>query len=160
LLNVRRTPDAGTVDTVMRVTTFIAVVATALLTGCEPGPPGATPPALAPGPPTSTATGGPATPTPTPTPNATKTRTTTKSDDQLPTPLPGPDRRLTGVVQRIGTCTMLLVAPRRWALMGPVAAKLKPGERVTVTGPMVPSPTLCSRYGAEQAVQVTHATMA
>jgi len=70
------------------------------------------------------------------------------------------DRRLTGVVQRIGTCTMLLVAPRRWALVGPVAATLKAGERITVTGPVAPSPQPCVRNGAEQAIHVTHASKA
>ena len=53
---------------------------------------------------------------------------------ELPGGLPHGDRTLTGVVERAGGCTLLVVGDRKWALSGTPADNLTVGDRVTVTG--------------------------
>jgi hypothetical protein len=114
-----------------------------------PSPTGATP--IGP-PPTS---GPPRSPTPPrPTPPTTKQPPGT---DDLPGPLPLPQRRYTGLVERVGDCTTLLTGGRRVALTGPMADSLRVGQRVTVTGSPAVVPDTCARREAVQAVQVTGA---
>ena len=72
----------------------------------------------------------------------------------VPGPLPWGSRTLTGVVERSGDCTMLLVGRRRWALTGPMAAALSPGEKVTVRGSLDTRPAGCGDLDLAQTVAV------
>jgi hypothetical protein len=72
----------------------------------------------------------------------------------VPGPLPWGGRTLTGVVERSGDCTMLLVGGRRWALTGEAAATLSPGERVTVQGSLTTRPAACADRDLAQTVAV------
>ncbi|NJP34037.1 DUF5818 domain-containing protein [Micromonospora thermarum] len=75
---------------------------------------------------------------------------------EVPGPLPFGARTLTGTVERVGECTMLLVGERRWALSGEEAAALRPGARVTVRGAIAPLPAGCGdREDIDQTVAVT-----
>ncbi|MER7457670.1 DUF5818 domain-containing protein [Micromonospora sp. NPDC126480] len=76
---------------------------------------------------------------------------------ELPGPLPFGARTLTGTVERVGDCTMLLVGGRRWALTGDVAAALSPGDRVTVRGHLAPRPAACGEWDLAQTVAVIRA---
>jgi hypothetical protein len=114
-----------------------------------PPPPGATP-----GP---SSTSGPSpTPRRTAPPPTTKLPPATRGDD-IPGPLPMPDRRYVGTVERVGDCTMLLSGQRRVALLGPMAESLKVGQRVTVTGQPAIVPDACARREAFQALRVSAA---
>ncbi len=73
----------------------------------------------------------------------------------VPGPLPWGARTLTGVVERSGDCTMLLVGKRRWALTGPAAAALRPGDKVTVRGSLTTRPAACGDQDLAQTVAVT-----
>ncbi|RSM69493.1 hypothetical protein DMB66_10870 [Actinoplanes sp. ATCC 53533] len=73
----------------------------------------------------------------------------------VPGPLPWGARTLTGVVERSGECTMLLVGGRRWALTGPEAAALSPGAKVTVRGNLTTRPAGCGDRDLAQTVAVT-----
>lgn len=75
----------------------------------------------------------------------------------VPGPLPWGARTLTGVVERSGDCTMLLVGGRRWALTGPAAAALSPGAKVTVRGNLTTRPAGCGDRDLAQTVAVTRA---
>ncbi|MFI7576030.1 hypothetical protein [Micromonospora sp. NPDC049497] len=73
---------------------------------------------------------------------------------EVPGPLPFGERTLTGTVERVGDCTMLLVGERRWALTGDAAATLRPGSRVTVRGAVAPLPPACADRDLAQTVAV------
>src|SRR5262245_5633934 len=60
---------------------------------------------------------------------------------------------LTGTVQRIGSCTVLVLGERRLPMVG--VDSVAEGSRVTVRGSPVAVPSLCSRVGAGQALRVT-----
>lgn len=75
----------------------------------------------------------------------------------VPGPLPWGARTLTGVVERSGDCTMLLVGQRRWALTGRAAAALSPGTKVTVRGNLATRPAGCGDRDLAQTVAVTRA---
>lgn len=83
--------------------------------------------------------------------------TSPSGSDDLPGPLPFGERTLTGTVQRVGHCTMLVVGERRWALTGDVAAALRPGVRVTVRGNLAPRPAACGDRDLAQTVAVVRA---
>ena len=156
----------GRVQAVMRVTTALAGLAVVVLAGCVPGEgqeaaSGGSPSADVPPAPATTAAppGPPATKAPprsTPTPD----REGGPADQELPGPLPLPDRAISGTVQRVGPCTVLLVGQRRWALLGPLAAQLKVGQRVRVSGPPATVPSMCRRVEVYQAIQVARADQA
>jgi len=78
----------------------------------------------------------------------------------VPGPLPWGARTLTGVVERSGDCTMLLVGRRRWALTGPAAAALSPGAKVTVRGNLTTRPAGCGDRDLAQTVAVTRVSPA
>jgi hypothetical protein len=78
----------------------------------------------------------------------------------VPGPLPWGTRTLTGVVERSGDCTMLVVGRRRWALTGPKAAALSPGEKVTVRGSLDTRPAGCGDRDLAQTLAVARATPA
>ncbi|MCM0677412.1 DUF5818 domain-containing protein [Micromonospora phytophila] len=73
---------------------------------------------------------------------------------ELPGPLPWGGRTLTGTVERVGECTMLLVGARRWALAGSAAQALSPGARVTVHGNLTTRPAACGDLELAQTVAV------
>ncbi|MGN9810108.1 hypothetical protein ACTMSW_12215 [Micromonospora sp. BQ11] len=73
---------------------------------------------------------------------------------EVPGPLPFGERTLTGIVERAGDCTMLLVGERRWALTGDAATSLRPGSRVTVRGAVAPMPPACADRDLAQTVAV------
>ena len=73
----------------------------------------------------------------------------------VPGPLPWGARTLTGVVERSGDCTMLLVGRRRWALTGPAAAAISPGAKVRVRGNLTTRPAGCGDRDLAQTVAVT-----
>ena len=85
---------------------------------------------------------------------------TTPGGDESQGSLPFGHRRLTGIVERHASCTMLLVGSRRWALSGSVAESLTVGRQVTVEGNLTPTPAACSGQQPAQAVEVTRATPA
>jgi hypothetical protein len=157
----------GRVQPVMRVYAMVAALALALLAGCEKAPtPDTDPPATGPppvgGPPSGTPSGDPpagatppSVPTPRPTPGSTPDRGGGPADDELPGPLPLPGRALSGTVQRLGACTVLVTGQRRWGLTGPMAARLAVGDRVRVSGPPVTVPSDCRRVEVYQAIRVT-----
>jgi len=60
---------------------------------------------------------------------------------------------LTGTVERIGLCTVLIVGDRRLPLVD--ADAVLPGSRVTVRGSPVSVPSPCSGVGVGQALRVT-----
>jgi hypothetical protein len=146
----------------MRVYVALAALALVLLAGCTtPGSVDATPtgqPSLG-GPPASPTPASPVTATPapgtTPGPPATPDRGGGPADDELPGPLPLPGRTLSGTVQRLGACTVLLTGQRRWGLTGPLANRLATGDRVRVDGRPVPVPADCRRVEVFQAVLVS-----
>jgi hypothetical protein len=72
----------------------------------------------------------------------------------VPGPLPWGSRTLTGVVERSGDCTMLVVGQRRWALTGKAAATLVPGAKVTVRGSLTTRPAGCGDRELAQTVMV------
>jgi hypothetical protein len=63
---------------------------------------------------------------------------------EVPGPLPWGPRTLTGIVERSGDCTLLLVGGRRWALTGEAAATLSQGDRVTVRGSLTTRSAACA----------------
>jgi hypothetical protein len=77
-------------------------------------------------------------------------------DDRQGDPVRG-IRTLTGRVERIEGCTTLVVGAQRWALVGGIAASLKPDEVVRVTGHLSPEPTACSSLHPTATLQVTRA---
>ena len=128
-------------------------IAVGLIAGCtaagtvtgSPSPSGSG--GSGPAPSTAPATASPRTGAPT-------TGVTVWPGSELPyDPIP---RRLTGTVERVDGCTILVVGARRWALTGALAGSLAVGSRVTVTGNLTQMPASCS---AEEgpAVQVTKA---
>jgi hypothetical protein len=124
-------------------------------TGAPPvgGPPG--PPSSGPPPDGLPSGTPPASPTPRPTPGSTPDRGGGPADDGLPGPLPLPGRSISGTVQRLGACTVLVTGQRRWGLIGPLAARLAVGDRVSVSGSPVTVPSTCRRVEVYQAIQVT-----
>ena len=166
-----RTPPAR-VERGMRIR-LVAGVATvcaaiAPLAGCASGstpPPAATTSASAPAPPDPTGppvlnptTAPPsAPPAPPGRPLPPTTGGTVGPNDEVPREPMWGTRTLTGTVQRSGTCTMLLVGQRRWALAGPVADGLAAGRRVKVTGHLTPRLAVCTGQETVQTVQVTRA---
>jgi hypothetical protein len=154
----------------MRVTTALAGLAVVVLAGCVPGegqeaasggsPSTDVPPApattAAPRPDPSSPPATKAPPRSTPTPD----RGGGPADKELPEPLPLPNRAISGTVQRVGPCTVLLVGQRRWALLGPLAAQLKVGQRVRISGPPARVPSMCRRVEVYQAIQVARADSA
>jgi hypothetical protein len=156
---------------------FAAVLAASLLGGCvsgttgreaSPTPTPVSPPAATDS--TATATPPPGGPGPTTPP---RPRTTTAStgetgdpNDEVPRDPIGAGRTLSGTVQRTGSCTILVVRPgqgpgqgsRRWALTGAVAAGLRVGQSVTVSGHVTPAPPACDGLPVTQAMRVTRAT--
>ncbi|MER7893117.1 hypothetical protein ABTX15_25180 [Micromonospora sp. NPDC094482] len=76
------------------------------------------------------------------------------SGGDVPGALPWGGRTLTGTVERVGGCTMLLVGEDRWALTGAVAAELRPGDRVTVHGNPSTRSAACGEQALPRAVAV------
>lgn len=73
---------------------------------------------------------------------------------EIQNPLPGPERRLTGTINRSGGCTVLVVGTRRWALVGHGVTTLTDRARMRVTGTLTTVPTGCA---ADMALSVTRA---
>jgi hypothetical protein len=65
-------------------------------------------------------------------------------------------RTVTGVVERQGGCTVLVVEQSRFVLVGDLAASLTVGSRMTVTGNLTHRPPSCQVPGAQE-LQVTSA---
>ena len=76
------------------------------------------------------------------------------SAGELPGGLPFGERRLTGVVERSGDCTMLRVGARRLVLTGTAVPALSPGARVTVEGQVTTAGPECVVVGVTQALAV------
>ncbi|PZF99044.1 hypothetical protein [Micromonospora deserti] len=91
------------------------------------------------------ATGGPGGPTAPP---------SSPGGGEVPGPLPWGGRTLTGTVERVDGCTVLLVGERRWALTGAAAAALRPGDRITVHGGLTPRPAACGDPDVSDALAV------
>jgi hypothetical protein len=79
---------------------------------------------------------------------------------ELPGGLPFGDRKLTGVVERSGDCTVLRVGTRRWGLIGGSAGTLVVGRRITVEGQVTTPDAGCSVPDVAQAVLVRRVTPA
>jgi hypothetical protein len=88
----------------------------------------------------------------TPPPKPRPTSGATVPPSEIPGPLPGPERRLTGTVDRAGGCAVLVVGERRWALLGRSADRLAAGARIRVSGRLTALPPGCD---ADMAVAVT-----
>ncbi len=120
-----------------------------------PPKPGGAPSSPPPAAPESTRTAPDATPLPPrPTSGSTPTAGSTPASGDVPGPLPFGARTLTGVVERAGDCTMLVVGKRRWALTGGAAGALVPGAKVTVRGNLAARPPGCGDRELAQTVQV------
>lgn len=63
-------------------------------------------------------------------------------------------RSISGTVQRFADCTVLRTASRTWALLGPMVAPMRPGQRADVRGTVSSIPRGCPAGGA---LQVTSA---
>jgi hypothetical protein len=96
------------------------------------------------------------------TPTATKppSATTPAPPDsgELPGELPHGDRKLTGVVERAGDCTLLRVGPRLWGLTGSPVQGLRAAERVTVQGQITTAGGGCAEAGAARSMVVRRVT--
>jgi hypothetical protein len=68
------------------------------------------------------------------------------------------NRTLTGTIEREGSCTMILVSGRRWALDGAKSGALSVGARVTVQGTLTKLPATCEGVLVAQAIEVTKVT--
>jgi hypothetical protein len=146
---------------VRRPTSLAALIALALLAGCTgaevPSPSTAAPSTVGPEP-TSTSGAIPETTTPRPAePGTPPTGATVWPTDEVPyDPI---QRTVTGIVERNGGCTVLVVGTHRWALMGNLADSLEVGSRMTVTGNLTHQPPSCTT-AAESELQVTRAVPA
>lgn len=115
------------------------------------------PPSETPSPPPAAPETSSAAPRSTPAQSRPRTPAPAPPSGDVPGPLPWGARTLTGVVERSGDCTMLLVGRRRWALTGPAAAALSPGTKVTVRGSLTTRPAGCGDRDLAQTIAVTRA---
>ncbi len=106
-------------------------------------PPASSPPPASP-PATTSPTGSPEPPGP----------------GELPGALPFGDRKLTGVVERSGDCTLLRVGDGLVGLTGTPAQPLQAGDRVTVQGQITTADGGCAAAGAARSVVVRRVTKA
>ena len=79
----------------------------------------------------------------------------TPPSGDVPGPLPFGARTLTGIIERAGDCTMLVVGKRRWALTGKAIGTLTAGAKVTVRGNLAARPPGCGDRDLAQTVQVS-----
>lgn len=105
--------------------------------------------------PTSTAVGS-GTPTATKLPSATPPAP--PGSGELPGELPHGNRKLTGVVERAGDCTLLRVGDRLWGLTGSPVQGLRAAERVTVQGQITTAGGGCAEAGATRSMVVRRVT--
>lgn len=117
-------------------------------TSVTPSPANPTPGGSAP------ATGPASTAAPPPVPGTPTTGATVWPTGEVPhDPM---QRTLTGVVERDGGCTVLVVGERRWPLAGDLASSLTAGSRVSVTGNLTQVPPSCAGEDGP-GLQVTNA---
>jgi hypothetical protein len=116
-----------------------------------PPVPGNAPSSRPPAPPEASSTA----PTTTPSRSQPVAPDPTLPSGDVPGPLPFGARTLTGIVERSGDCTMLVVGKRRWALTGEAIGTLVPGAKVTVRGNLAARPIGCGDRDLAQTVLVT-----
>jgi len=150
----------------MRVT-VAALMMVLMVAGCSDGdPPSAAPgassgtPGVSSGSAGAPGSGGPGPGGPGPGPTATPPQPS--GTGEIQEGLPGPERTLTGMVERVGGCTVLIVGSRQWALAGPMAEGLPVGTRMTIVGPLTAVPGECARLRSQatQAIVVSRAAPA
>jgi hypothetical protein len=98
------------------------------------------------------------TPTSTAVGSGTPTATNPPGSDELPGELPHGNRKLTGVVERAGDCTLLRVGDRLWGLTGGPVQGLRAADRVTVQGQITTAGGGCAEAGATRSMVVRRVT--
>jgi hypothetical protein len=124
-----------------RLAALAALITLALAAGCG-GADGGTPSSSSSAPENTSSAPSTETTTPHPAdPGTPPSEPTVGPTDELPyDPVP---RTVTGIVQRTGGCTVLVVGSVRWVLTGDLAASLNVGSRMTVTGNLTHRPSPC-----------------
>jgi hypothetical protein len=121
-------------------------------------PPSAVPPSAPESPATTLTPGAAGSAKPTATKRPSATPPAPPDSGELPGELPHGNRKLTGVVERAGDCTLLRVGDRLWGLTGSPVKGLRAAERVTVQGQITTAGGGCAEAGATRSMVVRRVT--